>query len=453
MDPAGHVVARGEAVAAVAVDEALVEDHPGRLVLVAEAGGVELVEGPTERVVVGGLVGEAASLVVDHDRAGQGPLALDQLDAVAGVLLARDARDRDDRRPPGLAHHPQPRAHLHRHPQTVTGVARRSGRVVQRAAQEVADQAGVALEASGGQDDAAGRPHLPVTVRAALEADPDDAALLDDEVGRPAGGDDPHAPVEQSLEQGAEQPPPQSLEAARRPALLLLGGQEAGAAADGRLADVHRAADAEEAVRPVADLIEREQLRLGRAPSAGLPAGELGVVVGVAGHQAHPQRGARLDPLQHRVDGLEERLGHLRVDQVVGQRLEVRPRLRHAVLHAVLALQPVGRQPGDAAGERRRAAQQVALLVDLDPGAGVGGGQRRQQPGAAAAQHDDVDRSVAVVARSGAGGGHGGLRPAARSARAASRGRRRAAPRASRRRGRRRRPGCGRRSSSSRRRR
>ena len=111
------------------------------------------------------------------------------------------------------------------------------------------------------------------------------------------------APVEAAPQQRADQGLTHAPLVLAGPLGQQLTVDDAGAAAHGCLGQVHRQRHpvVQHERRPLAQLGVREQLALEGPPAAGLPAGMLGVVVGIALDQAPVDRRLRLEPVdQHR---------------------------------------------------------------------------------------------------------------------------------------------------------
>ena len=300
----------------------VIEDQPRRQVRVRERHGIQLVEGSAESVVVRRLVRESSTRAVDHDRAGQGALAVHEVRA----LLAEGgvAGDPDRRHPPGLAHVAELGPHAHGHPQSVTCVRRHGGGGGHGSAQEGGNEIGIPLESAGREDHApTGADHL----LASVDQQPDSghASVFYDEVGGLGIHDRLDAEVEQGLDDRSDEGVAAAAQVGVDAPLQLFIRQLAGASTESGVGDLQvRAALApRHFVLPCAQTLVAEQSRVERAPAVRLPARVLRVVVRVAGQEGEARLRGALEPDDGLARVIHEGLGHGRVHAVEGQRGEV----------------------------------------------------------------------------------------------------------------------------------
>ena len=346
-------------------------------------------EGTAESVVVRGLVREPASGRIDHDRAGQGPLAVDQ---VRTLLAEGDITgDLDRGYPPGLAHVPELRADAHRHAQPIARVGGHGRRRCHRPAQEGCHEFRVPLESTGREDNTASCPHDRLDP---VDQDPHSrhATVLDEEVGRAGIHDGLDAEVEQGLDDGADEGIAASAQVVVDASLHLLVRQVAGATAECGVGDlqVSAALAASDPVLPCPEGREVKQPGVEGPTTVRLPAGVLRVVVGVLGQER--ERGIRgvLEPLDRLAAMVDEGRGHGRVHAIEGQGREVGERLLAGVRDPGLVLVMVQGDPRHAPRDGAGAAEDVRPLVEAHIGSHLGGGQRGGEARGATAEDDDV---------------------------------------------------------------
>ena len=238
--------------------------------------------------------------------------------------------------------------------------------------------------------------HLDRPVRG-VDEHADHGAVLDEQLA--PGARRPR--LDAAVEAGPQQPAGERLAAAalvaHAAALELLGRRRLGhrlaerrlAHRDVRIGEVRRRRDP---VGPLAELVERVDRALQRAAATGAAAGELGVVVGHAGHGVELHRRLGLEQLDHLGAGVDVGLDEPLLEHVARQRHDVR---RCALLAAVgdadLGHVRVVRDPHLTARPRRRAADLVGLLEHRDAGPALVRGDRRRQAGGAGAQHHHVE--------------------------------------------------------------
>ncbi len=251
------------------------------------------------------------------------------------------------------------------------------------------------LEAAGRQDHALLRPDQDL-LPAVLRAEADDAVLLLNQLVRAHLEHRLDLPIQERLEQVADEGG-----AVADEALLVALRQELEGEAErlgedapvGRLGHRHRGRAEHRALAELvlvsAEIVGVEEARIERA-AAGLPALELGVVVGVAGDGLEAERGALFEVADDRRGRVEEALDEPRVAPPVGETEGVRQRLLARVGDADLGHVVVVRDPEHAAGDGGRPADLRRLLHEEDLGACVVGGDRRHEAGPAAPDDQDV---------------------------------------------------------------
>ena len=355
----GSGASGGGAEQAVGAAVGLAEEEPGGAVRVGERAGVEDVEGAHDVVVVDRLVHEAPPEAVHEDRARQRARPGEEAQLALRVIGARAlAREAHGQRPPRLAEVGDGRAALHRHAQRVALVEpRRAEQRVDRAAQPVAAQLRVPLEAARGEHDAP--PRLdPQRLAVLLGLQAGDAALRGREQALCAHAAlDAHAVREAARDQCARQ---------RAPAGPLAAVEHEPAAGPARAVGqrlAHRLGQIAEGGRV-------EGRRVQRAAVGGA-AGQVGLVVGEGQHaargvaasgRAEAQRRLRLEEARGFRGGGDEGFEQRRVGAAERDRAQVAERLLRRVRQLQLAHVVVVRQPGDAAGDGGGAAEAVRSL-------------------------------------------------------------------------------------------
>ncbi len=259
-------------------------------------------------------------------------------------------------------------------------------------AQERLDQGCVPFESAVGQDHTALRPDVDGVV-AGADSHAGDDAVLGDQFDGPGPGERCDPGVEHALEEprdhrgaGDHDVPGGVVDVGVQP--------RAGLGVDPDVAEIRW--EGRDPVTPGRDAVEVVGDRPQRASAARTAAGQLGLVIRETGGDLEAHVAVRLDEVDHGRAGAHEGLDQFLVHGAEGLRAQV----GHRVLDGQFALgrAVMRRDPGDAARDRRGAADGLGLLVDLHPdphvGAGHHRGQRRRETRPAGAEHDDVGFAV-----------------------------------------------------------
>ena len=358
---------------------------------VAEGAGVERLHRVRHVVVVERLVDEPPAPGVDDDHSREGPADRHPVEGCPVVLGAGNV---DGRHPPRLAHRAEPGPGPHGHQEAVAGVVGWAQRRGHRHPEEALDEIGAPLETTTGEDHAEvgiERPapvdhdarHSRVRVEEARDAgaghelDPGVQAALDetsDERGSPRHGAVLAAPARQRVQLGGVGP--------QTPARHLELGMREGwpAARPGRDPE-KRLVGAQPArvVQPDGDVATGPRPGQGRL---------------VVGRRRAEERdgGVLRQEVQRRHGGLDERRDQLVVAGAECEAAEIGRGVLGRVRQALLAHEPVVRDPDAASGDRGRAAEPVGALDHGDPQAGVGGDEGGGQPGSTGTDDDHVGR-------------------------------------------------------------
>ena len=139
-----------------------------------------------------------------------------------------------------------------------------------------------------------------------------------------------------------------------------------------------------------AELVGVERLGLDRTAARAAARG-LGVVIGVRGHPAHPQRGVLQHERQHFRPALQVGVDAFRFDDVSDDSVQVGAGRLRGVFDAVALENLVVGNPHSSARTCSRAAIVRSLLDDYCRKTPVGGGEGSNHAGAAAPDDDDVE--------------------------------------------------------------
>jgi hypothetical protein len=144
-----------------------------------------------------------------------------------------------------------------------------------------------------------------------------------------------------------------------------------------------------DAGRPFAQAIEVVGGRDERAAATGLPARQLGPVVGESGRDLEAHAAVGLDEVEHPRTRPHERLDHFVVHGAVGLRTQITQRV--GLSQFATGRTVMGGDPHDAAGHRGGAAHRRRLLEDLHRRPGDRCRQSGCQPRAPRTEYDDID--------------------------------------------------------------